>query len=314
MIDRKTIYARFGQNTRVEISYDEYTSIIKAMDVALEIMSLEEKYDNLLENYQDLEETLLSIASRYAIFRYSNYQILAEQRSTISRKVLNLLSTGRQYGDQSIHFISNIFGRRSEEYKQANEMRDDLKAGCWQYEFIDRLRNHVQHFGLPIHEITVGTKVIQRKPLKIYDTVAVFVQLEELEKDRDYEKHFKPLIANIQLFKEKIDLMPLIKKYLECLGALHMKFRVLLRDIQTHSTQMIEETLREHQQATKTEHPPNHLLVGQLDEKFELLIERTIFTDPIERLALLQKKNSGLQRLSNSFVSSESPQDLKSLD
>ena len=95
----------------VEIDETEYTRIKAARENLFEALFLEEKIDLVMENYFEYETELLSLASRLMIFNDDDYFSMSRERNLISRRIVNLLTAGRIYLDQSIQHINNIYGK-----------------------------------------------------------------------------------------------------------------------------------------------------------------------------------------------------------
>ena len=95
-----------------------------------ESLFLEEKFDLLMENYYDLEKDILTSSLRYLIF-YGNLQKqMHDSRLSITRSLINLLTTCRLYLDQSNHHINLIAGSKSkikEEYQKLKSYEYDIR-------------------------------------------------------------------------------------------------------------------------------------------------------------------------------------------
>jgi hypothetical protein len=303
------MFSRYAQSFSEHITQNEFELILKAMDQILEILYLEEKFDLLLENYQELEASVLDLTSHNRVFREFNYTSAAQQRSLVSRRVINLLTTGRQYFDQSLHHLSRLFGRKAPEYTAAEQRRSSLASNNLDFSFVSELRDHVQHFGLPFHSIDFGTRLVQLQPRKIYHTTGVYVDVKQLTQDTRFDSK---LLKNLPVAEGKIDLMPLLSSYIEVFAGFHTSLRDATARIFASSRLSVFEAVEEvKQRSGNTE--LDYFFINEQDKKGILLVERTIFLRPLEVIDLLQRKNRNLKGLAVRFVSGESPRQLKGI-
>jgi hypothetical protein len=300
-------FERFGQNLQEDISADESEILKTAMKNILEVMYWEEKFDYLIENYTELENEIVSITSRNRVFKQFDYLSAANQRAVVARRIANLLTTCRQYYDQSLNHVAKIFSRKSGIYTISRISRESLR-GNWQVQFIDQLRNHVQHFGLPFHSITFATKVTNMEPRKIYESTGLYINPQEMKRDKKFDKN---LFENAERVDGNIDLMPIIRKYVEYIAGYHELLRSLIEREQARFFDLIASSITVFY-SEKNEHSlADYYIIRKYDSEDMLIDEQMIFTRPIHRIEILQKKNKGMRGLSVSFVSSESPQDIK---
>jgi len=89
----------------VEIDEIGYLSANIARQNLLEILFLEEKLDLVMENFYEYETELLSIASRMMIFGHDDHISMSRERYLVSRRIVNLLTAGRMYIDQSVQHV-----------------------------------------------------------------------------------------------------------------------------------------------------------------------------------------------------------------
>jgi hypothetical protein len=140
-----------GAQSHIEISGDEFTALKNARRGMIAVMFIEEKFDLLIENCVELERTLLDIALQLSFYRNRSWFSMIADMQTINRRLVNLLSTARLYIDQAKHDISQLSGaERLARLKQQLSAQYDAVLG---YRVMEALRNHTQHYGLPIESI-----------------------------------------------------------------------------------------------------------------------------------------------------------------
>ena len=85
-------------------NFDEY---LHARNIILMAINIEEAFDVLIDNYLDFEITLLQSTNHYLIRFISDHETFRSERRLFNRKLINLLTTGRAYLDQTSHQLSN---------------------------------------------------------------------------------------------------------------------------------------------------------------------------------------------------------------
>ncbi|MEY9220666.1 hypothetical protein [Bradyrhizobium ottawaense] len=214
----------FSADPPIEISEDEYNAALAAVQSLLHALDAEEKYDNLLENYRELEEfilsqsfqSLLSIRIAYA----SHFQA---PRSTTARKLANFLSSVRLYQDSIERHAVAITGDESvgpAVHREKSRQFDSRQS----YRTLEALRNHAQHFALPVHGFTVG----MRRTPDLEHTEHEFspeIQVDELAQNPGF--HPKKTLVELQAGPNKLKLKPMVREYIESLSAVHEQFRAL---------------------------------------------------------------------------------------
>ena len=97
-----------GSSVTIKITEQEYKKIKTAKNNLLEIFYIEEKFDILIGNYLEFELDLLKYAAHHMVRGSGTHTELHRGLNQITRRIINLLSTGRLYLDQSIHNLNNI--------------------------------------------------------------------------------------------------------------------------------------------------------------------------------------------------------------
>src|SRR6266496_357631 len=142
-----------GLSGFIEIDEAEYARIKGARKNLFEALFLEEKLDLVTANFYEYETDLLSIASQMMIFNDDDHFSMSRKRNLVSRRIVNLLTAGRMYLDQSIQHIANIYGKDSETLSRVKSefaLQYDQSLG---FRVMEALRNYVQHRGFPIHTL-----------------------------------------------------------------------------------------------------------------------------------------------------------------
>lgn len=215
-----------GLSDFIPISASQFEKIRAAKMHLMFGVGIEEKFDLVLENYAELERSLLEMALEHSIFHGKIETLLDGGTHLVNRRIANLLTTARLYLDQIPHELSNLYGKGSppcDKFKKATKTEYDSILG---YRVMEALRNHVQHRSLPTHGINFNiTRDETHDPNRRRFSVVPLVSLSELEDDPKFKK---TVLKDLQEFKVKdgyANLLPFIKEYVEALGRIHMVLR-----------------------------------------------------------------------------------------
>jgi len=217
------IYAWQKERTCLPSSKEQFEAVSIAREHLLFALACEQRFDLAIENFAALEGGILQMALDHAIFTGNVHQLLAEGRHKANRHLTNFMSSAKMYVDQSKHAVSGVFGKESEEaarFEKATYEQYDAALG---YRTIEALRNYSQHRGLPAHSITFSMREddIEDKKSKNKHTASVALSIETLTEDGKFKKALIPQLQKISNKNKCVQLMPLIREYMACLGKVH---------------------------------------------------------------------------------------------
>lgn len=291
-----------GSSVAIKITEQEYKKIKTAKNNLLEILYIEEKFDIFVDNYLEFEMDLLNYAARHMVRGIKTHTGLQIGLNQINRRIINLLSTGRLYLDQSIHNLSNISSKTNtiEEIKKEKTKQYDQHLG---YRSMEALRNYVQHRGYPIQGLTYNNKLVGKDPNEKYlFSITPYIQVQEFEKDNKFKKE---VLEEIKRLGEKVDLKPLIREYVEALWNIHAKIRELLKSDILEWEKLFQNTINKI--------PNNNSMIkSNITLSAVKQNEDGSYIDPIEidKFIIeyrqeLQRKNSTFINLSKRYVTNE---------
>jgi hypothetical protein len=138
----------------IELTKDDYAALTAAKRGLVSLVGIEEKWDLVVENYADYERTLFELALDQVLDRPGGWSSFRSDIQLLNRRIANLLSATRLYTDQVTHDVSNLPVPDSDALqifvKQSLEAEYDAHLS---YRTMEALRNHVQHFALPVHVV-----------------------------------------------------------------------------------------------------------------------------------------------------------------
>lgn len=188
----------------LELSSEAVNFAVEA-DIALEnFISIERKFNYLIENLRDYAFSLLNIGNN----RDHDIEVL-------SRHLMNVLSISKSYIDGIPQHINKIFGKNSIEAKSTPDFfrkEYDSRIG---YRVMSALRNHVQHHGIPAHSMTfedMRDLVDQAQAVKLY------INIRKLREDSS----FKAAILNeLAIIGDDVPVKPLLLDFVKGLLGVH---------------------------------------------------------------------------------------------
>ncbi len=274
-----------GLKEVIEIDEQEYKDIKNPKVNLLELFYIEEDFDLVLENYIEYEIELLSIASRTMIFPNDDYYSISRDRKTISRRIMNLLSTCRAYLDQSSHHLSNIYGKNSEEskvFKEETHIQYDTKLG---FEVMEQIRNHTQHKGFPFQSLYFSGEWIDsddRSKSRLRFMVIPKITYSTMAKDKIFKAEtLRKIIPSFT--SDGLDIRPLIREYVEGIGNVQDKLREIVKIDLYEWEKIIESKFEKLDQHFKKDQPLENLLMVKVDENGKWIERQDIFWGLIKK-------------------------------
>jgi hypothetical protein len=298
-----------GSPFLIYIDESEFNQIKEARNNLFKLLSLEENLDLVTENYFDYETTLLSLASRNMVFNELNYFSMGNVRNKIIRNIANLLTSCTMYLDQSAHVIQSIYGANSSIVNLIKREKSTQYDDNFGYRVMEALRDYVQHRGFPIHAVSYPSGLTDFRNLEnsnMLYSITPFLNVSVLEEDSKFKKKvLKELLEIKNKDKYGIDIRPLIRVYVECIGKIQEKIREIVKvDLGTWET-IIDNVISKYRSEFGKDQSILGLVVVAINEDNRLVEEYAIFKEFIERRQSLENKNRVFINLRKRFVSNE---------
>lgn len=287
----------------MEIKKEEFDSGVALRSNLLELLYWEEKFDYVIGNYTEFEKALLEATAGYSVRGHVESLWMAEKRNLIDRRIANLLTTTKMYLDHSGHHFSKIYGKNSPLMAKIKGLKNSLYDEWVEYRIMEEIRNSVQHWGFSVHALSFpGTTVYREEVRKLEFSCIPYLVPKNFDEDKKF-KH--SVLEELNQLGEKVDLRPVIRKYVECLATVHEESRKLIKndidkwDADTHSlfNRYFEKSGQENKSDVLS------FVVGASHVYSE---SHTIFKRSIERRKSFENKNFGLTNLAISYVTNES--------
>jgi len=289
----------------IEIDEAEYSLIKIARQNLFEMLFLEEQLDLVTENFYEYETELLAIASRMMIFSNDDQVSISRERNLMGRRIVNLLTAGRMYIDQSVHHVERMYGANSSTLgiiKKEFNLQYEKSLG---YRAMEALRNYVQHRGVPIQSIKFSYKVVDPETeSQLLFRAIPLIGVLELAEDQAFKRSVLDELKKIQ-HDGRVDVRPLIREYMEGISSIHEKIRELVGPDLVMWEGVLDETIEKFQTKFGKETSLAGLIIASEESDRRWIETITISKVSIERRHALEKKNGSLANLHKSYASNE---------
>lgn len=124
----------------------------------------------------------------------------------INRMINNYLSAVKQFLDHSEHTLKSRYGKNSDNVNKFKDFCSNCYDTNFSYRFLYKLRNYVQHCGMPVGNIIINSKLDDSNLNKVHSELKL-----EFDRDELLEKfNWKKLKNEINSLSPKFDIIPLI--------------------------------------------------------------------------------------------------------
>jgi hypothetical protein len=288
-----------NQHYYIELSEEHFHYLRTVRKNLLEVLSIEDKFNILIENYAEFEQELAKRSINAMLYQNKDWSSAIDEIHLMNRRVVNLLTTCRLYIDQTSHNICSIYGKDSTQKEEIERQRrleydSTTKSG---YRVMEAIRNYVQHRELPISSIQHPQQFQGDSHVK--HGIRINISVKALSED----KNFKPRIKNeLKEFGNFVNLTPLVREYVEAIGRIHLKIRELIKPNLPEWDEAIYEIINQYYNFTGFY---EGLALLEIDDLNTTVESFEIFKDFIERRQFLVNKSQYIVYYSSHFISGE---------
>ncbi len=281
--------------------FDELRHAQKCLSVAL---AIEENYDLLLSNYLDLEKECLNVAADYMVRTSTEYTDLFDIRLAFNRRIVNFLTSTRLYKDQITNHIEAWIPNDKNTLEKVKSLFLVESKACFEYRFMETLRNHVQHHSLAVRSILVERKLtsfVEEEREWEFKT-RIFTNKLNFDNDKSLNKQDKQVLNEMP---EEVDLMYAARVYVESISKVHCDIRELLARKFGESRRLISMQIEDYKKISNGDSTGLYAVCSILKEPINEVIEKfPLLLDWDDVRIRLSKKNERLINLRKRFVSS----------
>lgn len=293
---------KLGSTKLDEITKAEYEEIRTAKNSYSRIIRVEENFDAVMEDYVELEETLLHFGIRHLAFHSSNHLEFQNMRNVINRRLLHVLSTARLYRDALLK-NSKALLKNDGSFQQIKEELEDSPRQPMEFRIIEALRNYSQHHDFPISGMTKASRWESDGNSKAKERAAYFVSAKmdasAIARERTLASDLKEALLELG---SDADIIVTIRRYIQHLGSIHSMFRELIKSKEKQWLKTMRDAIaRGEGQPLQHEGLPDLVyVIGTNDDG--TVHEIQLFEDFFSVLSSLRIKNGSQVNLSKRYV------------
>ena len=291
-------YRALGKPFRLPISEQRFEALKEAWSNLKHFAHIEEEWDAVVQNYVELEKTLIEAALRDMIVSDLDYFTFQEGRLKFAVRLSNLLSTCRAYLDHTPQHLGLMIPLQpyTDEFNALRSVEYDKRFG---YQFMEALRNYAQHSGLPVHTTQYNSSWVEGgESGMLSHSVASHVDLDILRRDKDFKRS---VIKDVT--EERLHTQPLVREYLEGLSAVHVGMRQRISKPFEAASKTVRDTIAEFA-AAAPEQDTIALYAIELDPPHTWVRQVPLFDELIQATEKLRRKNRPMVNLTRRFVTS----------
>ena len=214
-----------------------------------------------------------------------------------NQRLVNLLTTTRLYVDQLHRHARTCMPKDIDAGGQVTTLFSQEYDASSEYRFMEALRNHVQHRGIPVHELQFSSHAEGSGDSRELIFSMELASLKEyFEEDPNFKKSILAEIPN------KVDIKSSTRTYIEAISRVHCTTRSLINTNTEKARSIIGDAIASYRKIYTERFLGLHALClseNKIAETVPLLLD----WDDI-RINLI-KRNPELVNLRNSYVSSQ---------
>lgn len=288
-------------STKIPINQTKYERLKECKEILFAALAIEEKYELLISNYNELETQLLKSSLSSMMSRAGDtYHDVFEERLLFNRGIVNLLSSARMIFDQAGTHVSTCLPDEDKiKLKgKVNSLYATEYDKHFEYRFMSALRNYVQHRGLAIHIVKHNMRWTANDDSgRLENSVAIFARKTNIDEGEGFKRSVHKEMPS------EVNLIYSIRIFLESISKIHSEIRGMVKGSVNLARGEIEEMLSGYSKLTGEESPLVEACLSKMSTCGETVTERTQILLEWDSVRLkLIKRNLILTNLHKRFV------------
>ncbi|MEQ1868746.1 MAG: hypothetical protein ABL961_01850 [Vicinamibacterales bacterium] len=281
----------------------EFDSIVRSRQGIAAALSIEEKFNVVLENFREYELELLSIAQSRLVFSQNDWSRIQDDIHTVNRRLMNLLSAIRLFLDHVDRELHELYGPQSIPAQVFSEERGKEYDGRLSFRTMEAIRNYTQHRSFPVHELSFLLSAdTDGNNRHVRHTITPSLSVASLQADPKFKKS---VAAELKPIGKMVQITPMIREYVESIGRIHVKTRSLMAaDVETWDATM-EQAVGRGKAFFGDDLGIALVRIEGQDEEETWTSTTDLFVDSIHRRRYLQGRSSHAEALARHYVSSK---------
>ena len=288
-----------SSSAELEITNSEFEEFVRTKQIVMDTLLLEEKFDIVVQNYVELEQTLMNSVLTYMLLGNHDFTSFNNRRGLIDRRIYNLLSSCRSYIDYAVQCAGAVPGCKNEVKSEFSRFYDQHFA----YRLMEALRDFVTHGGLPTDLLNYRTRSVdntaENRRLK-YD-LELKLTTRRLKQYGDFKR---TVLDEINDRGGSVSLPPLIREYISDLGSVNEWLREKCEKPVDDAANKIQNAFTSFDLAFPADEKTTYLNAIELNGG-KRVREVSIFLDLVEYIKHFHRKNRNLVNLHKRFVTSD---------
>jgi len=280
----------------LEIDQARFEELKASRPILTHALAIEEKYEIIISNFLELEKESTNASISEMVRNHIEYRDFFDVRLALNIRLVNLLTAVRLYTDQlSSHICACI--------PFDDKVKAEVKAffsveydASFEYRFMEALRNHVQHSGIPVHRISTGAKWTDLENGILEYSLYFGAQKKEIAEDNG----FKKLV--LDEMPDEVNLRSAVRSYIEAISRIHRQAREKIESIVDSSRQSLDRAIRDYMVIYENEPVGLYAYEYRDEEKVNEVLILTKWDDIRRELV---KRNSELLNLRKRYVTSQ---------
>lgn len=202
-----------------DLTKEEYKEYELSKQKLLQFSYDQQLFQIVRSNQKDFETMMSRCLTDYVADPSMNWVRMDEMVKEANRLILNYLCSVRVFLDHSELKLKRRHGKTSEQVTRFKETCSKSYDGELSYRFVYQLRNYVQHCGMPVGHLSLGSKFADGVSGKIEYHL-------ELQFDRDqlldqYDSWGKELEDEMQKLPAMFDIKPHLATMTRCIESIN---------------------------------------------------------------------------------------------
>jgi hypothetical protein len=285
-----------GQYPKVKIDQERFKQLKNSRLVLSHALAIEEKYEIVISNFLELEREATNASISKMVRNHKEYRDIFDVSLALNIRLVNLLTAVRLYKDQlSSHICSCTSSDENNKIEIKKLFSTEFDAS-FEYRFMEALRNHVQHSGIPVHRISTGLKWIDHDDGLLEYSLYFGAQKQELILDKGFKKKV------LSEMPDEVNLSVATRNYIEAISRIHKHAREKIEEVVESSRLYLEGAIRDYKVVYEKEPIGLYAYKYQGEEEIDGVPIITKWDDVRREL---EKRNRELVNLRKRYVSSQ---------
>jgi len=291
-------YRAWGKPFRLPINAERFGALKDAWHNLKHIAHFEEGWAAIVQNYMELEKALIQAALRDMVVSELDYFTFQERRLDFGVRLSNLLNSCRAYLDHTPQTLGLITPHQpyADEFTDLASVEYDKRFG---YRFMEALRNHSQHCGLPIHSTKYNSAWVEGgENGMLGHSVETHITLDILRRNKKFKRSVIKDVTD-----ERLQAEPHVRDYLEGLSSVHVGMRERLAEPFETASKTIREAIADYISASQ-DSDAHAIYAIELEPPNTWLQQVPLIDELIQTTEKLRRKNRPMVNLKRRFVTS----------